>query len=189
MRAPEERAVRSLHGGRTLGVCGVALAALAATARPAEAQDRCSTGGEGGSCSVEVWVRRTPATVVFLVVSQQSVTLPSPLVGQGKVLPQTGAGLVARVFSNAPWQLQLSAATPFWQGSGGAGARKSASDLGWGVGAAGPFTPLSVQPAAVAFGGASRGTAIPLYFQVGFDAATDLPGDYSLDLVLTLSAP
>ena len=169
---------------------GCALVALLAAPTLLAAQDRCSVESASGSCSVEITVHRSRATVMLVQLSDPEVVLPPPTLGPGGVTSQPSRGPVARVFSNARWQLQIAASQPAWRVEGGRGSpRKRSSDLGWSLSVSGPFAPLSTTAATIATGPPTRGTLVPLFFLVTIDPATDAPGEYALDLVVTLVAP
>ncbi|HEX2778168.1 MAG TPA: hypothetical protein VHM30_01640 [Gemmatimonadaceae bacterium] len=178
-----EGAIRALGAG--------ALLALACAMPPhLGAQERCSVEERPGDCSVDITVRRSPVTVMLLHVSEQSVTLEAPTLSAGVVRSQPVAGPLVRVFSNAPWELQIGAAQPFWRVAGSRGSTsKPASDLLWATSSAGPFAKLAQLAATAASGPAVAGERVQLYFAAIFNAATDAPGEYALDIVLTLSAP
>jgi hypothetical protein len=90
--------------------------------------------------------------------------------------------------------LQVRASAAFWTAtntSPGAPARtdKPAADLKWATSAGGPFNPLATADATLVSGSATASSATTLYFQTLYSWTVDTPGNYSLSVVLTLTAP
>lgn len=102
-------------------------------------------------------------------------------------------GPIARIRSNAPWALLISAVSPTWTGvsAGAETARpdKPASDLSWSTSAAGTFTDLSISPVQVASGLRTIGSETSLFYRTRYQWALDTPGTYSLRILFTIAAP
>jgi hypothetical protein len=175
------------------GVRAVVVGAVAlVTTRTAQAQ--CTASGAPASCSVPGSVSLTAGRVVRLQVSAGSTALTAPTPADFDAGFNLTTGPTVTVSANAPWTLQLRASTATWAAtntSPGTPARaaKPASDLKWGTSPAGGFSSLGATDATLVSGSATAGAATTLYFQTLYDWALDTPGNYSLTVVLTLTAP
>jgi hypothetical protein len=103
-------------------------------------------------------------------------------------------GPTLTVSANAAWTLHLRSSATFWTAtntSPGAPARttKPAGDLRWSTASNGAFSALTTSDANLVTGGATAANATTLYFQTLYDWTQDTPGNYSLSIVLTLTAP
>lgn len=174
--------------------CIVAIAlSLAMAPFQLEAQS-CTASGVIDNCSVPGSVSMTAGRVVQLEMSAGSTVLTAPTPADFDAGFNSTTGPTLTVSANAPWTLQIRAASPTWTASNtspGAPARvnKPAADLLWRVGSAGPFVPLSSVDANLVTGPATAGSATTLYFQTLYNWAADTPGNYSLAIVLTLTSP
>lgn len=169
--------------------------ALGATMVPIQAGGQsCTASGLVDNCTVPGSVSLTAGRVVRLEMSDGSTALtpPSPADFDAGFNSTTGPTLT--VSANAPWTLQIRAASPTWTASNtspGAPARfdKPAADLLWSVVSSGSFTPLSSVDANLVTGPATASSATTLYFHTLYDWTVDAPGNYSLAIVLTLTSP
>jgi hypothetical protein len=173
-----------------------AFAAVAALAcvLPRHAGAQCNTSGILDSCSVPGTISMTAGRVVRLQMSDGSTALTPPTAADFDAGFNSTTGPTLTVSANAPWTLQIRAASPTWTGtntSPGAPARtnKPAGDLLWSVGSSGAFVPLSSVDANLLTGPATASDATTLYFQTLYDWTADTPGNYSLAIVLTLTSP
>lgn len=125
-----------------------------------------------------------------LTAAATSVALPVP----GVASFDTGFGVPAsvglQVRSNTSWAVTILAVDPLWAASPGtARQNKPASDLQFGLTAAGPWTDLSTLAQGLT-SGAATGTAAPtLYLRAKYDWTIDAAGAYSLPIQLVLTAP
>ncbi|HEY6089828.1 MAG TPA: hypothetical protein VD771_08560, partial [Gemmatimonadaceae bacterium] len=103
-------------------------------------------------------------------------------------------GPTLTVSANAAWTLSLRSTATVWAAtntSPGASARttKPAGDLTWSTASNGTFLALTTSDATLVTGAATASNATTLYFRTVYDWALDTPGNYSLTVVLTLTAP
>jgi hypothetical protein len=161
-------------------------------AAPAAAQ--CTASGAPASCNQPGSASMTAGRVVRLQVSAGSTPLTAPTPADFDAGFNATTGPTLTVSANAPWMLQVRASAASWTAtntSPGAPARtnKPAADLQWARSSAGPFVALSTTDATLVSGTATASTATTLYFQTLYGWTTDTPGNYSLTVVLTLTAP
>lgn len=161
---------------------------------PLHAGAQCSTVGVLDSCSVPATVSMTAGRVVRLEMSDGSTALTAPTAADFDAGFNSTTGPTLMVSANAPWTLQIRAASPTWTAnntSPGAQARvnKPAADLLWSVVSNGSFAPLSSIDVNLVTGPATAGSATTLYFRTLYNWTADTPGDYSLAIVLTLTSP
>jgi hypothetical protein len=136
----------------------------------------------------------TAGRVVRLQVSAASTSLTAPTTADFDGGFNATIGPTLTVSANAPWTLHIRAASATWTAtntSPGAPARinKPAGDLKWSLVAGGAFAPLTTSDANLFAGSATVNNAATLYFQTLYNWALDSPGNYSLSIVLTLTAP
>jgi len=154
----------------------------------------CSASGGPGSCNVPATVSMTAGRVVRLQMSAGSTPLAAPTTADFDAGFNSTTGPSLTMSANAPWTLYIRAGSSVWSAtntSPGAPARvnKPAADLKWSTAAAGSFAPLSITDASLATGTATASAATTLYFQTLYNWTVDSPGNYSLTVVLTLTAP
>ena len=168
------------------GVIGMAAASTAAA--------QCTASGAPGSCSVPGSVSMTAVRVVRLQVNAGSTSLTTPTPADFDAGFNSTTGPTLTVSANAPWTLQVRASAATWTAtntSPGAPARaaKPAGDLKWSTNPAGAFSALSSTDVTLVSGVATASSATTLYFQTLYNWTLDTPGNYSLTVVLTLTAP
>ena len=166
----------------TLGV----LALLALGAGQAQAQNTCAAN----PCSLNDTVKVTVSTVLRLTLSQSATSLTAPNEAAYDAGFQLDNGPVATVKANRGWTLKVSANAALWTAANGAQASKAAADLLWSTTSGGTYTGLTTSPAT--FGSAATGnagSAQSVFYKTLWSYANDTPGDYSLVVVYTLSAP
>lgn len=166
----------------TLGV----LALLALSTTQAQAQNTCAAN----PCSVNDTVKVTVATVLRLTLSTSATPLTAPNEAAYDAGFQLDNGPVATVKANRGWTLKVSANAATWTAAGGARAGKPAADLLWATTVGGTYSGLTTSPAT--FNSAATGNAglaQPVFYRTLWSYANDTPGDYSLVVVYTLSAP
>ena len=166
----------------TLGV----LALLALVATQAQAQNTCGAN----PCSVNDTAKVTVATVLRLSLSSSATLLTAPDETAYDAGFQLDNGPVATVKANRGWTLKVSANAAAWTAANGARAGKPASELLWATSSGGTYTGLTTSPAT--FSSAATGSAAlaqSVFYKTLWSYANDTPGDYSLVVVYTLSAP
>jgi hypothetical protein len=166
----------------TLGV----LALLALGAAQAQAQNTCAAN----PCSLNDTVKVTVATVLRLTLSQSATSLTPPNEAAYDAGFQLDNGPVATVKANRGWTLKISGNAATWTAANGANASKAVADLLWATTSGGTYTALTTSP--VTFSTAATGNAgvaQPTFYKTLWSYTNDTPGDYSLVVVYTLSAP
>jgi hypothetical protein len=162
------------------------LALVAAGAGRAQAQNTCTAN----PCSLNDTVKVTVASVLRLTLSQSATALTPPNEAAYDAGFQLDNGPVATVKANRGWTLKLSANAGTWTAANGATAGKAAGDLQWATSSGGTYTSLTTSPATFSSAaGGNAGTAQPVFYKTLWSYANDTPGDYSLVVVYTLSAP
>lgn len=174
---------------------GVILAVVTALSVPAvQAHAQCSATGNGASCNQPGSVTMTAGRVVRLQMAAGSTALTAPTPADFDAGFNSTTGPTLTVSANAPWTLHLRSSSTFWAAtntSPGAPARttKPAGNLRWSTASNGVFSALTTGDVTLVTGGATASNATTLYFQTLYDWALDTPGNYSLTIVLTLTAP
>ena len=166
----------------TLGV----LALLALGTVQVQAQNTCTAN----PCSLNDTVKVTVSTVLRLTLSQFATSLTPPNEAAYDAGFQLDNGPVATVKANRGWTLKVSANAATWTAANGANASKAAGDLQWATSSGGTYTSLTTSPVTFnSAAGGNAGTAQPVFYKTLWSYANDTPGDYSLVVVYTLSAP
>ena len=176
-----------------IGVSILAVTAVIAIA-PGDARAQCTASGAPASCGVPGSVSMTAGRVVQLQMSAGSTSLTAPTPTDFDAGFNSTTGPTLTVSANAAWTLHIRAAAASWTGtntSPGAPARtnKPAGDLEWAISSGGPFAALTASDANLVAGAATASDATTLYFQTLYNWTLDTPGNYSLSIVLTLTAP
>jgi len=180
---------------RKLCGLGVTLAVVIGLGAPTvEARAQCSATGSGATCNLPGSVTMTAGRVVRLEMSGGSTALTAPTPADFDAGFNSTTGPTLTVSANAPWTLHVRSSGPFWAATNtapGAPARatKPAGDLRWSTASNGGFSALTNGDVNLVTGGATASDATTLYFQTLYDWALDTPGNYSLTIVLTLTAP
>ncbi len=177
---------------RGLGVILALMIGLSAL--PAVARAQCSATGGGASCNQSGSVTMTAGRVVRLQMSAGSTALIAPTPADFDAGFNATTGPTLMVSANAPWTLHVRSSGTFWTAtntSPGAPARttKPAADLKWSTASNGAFTALTNADVTLVTGGATASNATTLYFQTLYNWTQDTPGNYSMSIVLTLTAP
>lgn len=174
----------------------IAVTAIAVIAwvKPSTVAAQCSATGAPANCSDPGTVSMTAGRVVRLQVSAGSTPLTAPTPADFDAGFNATTGPTFTVSANAPWTLSLRASSTLWTAantSPGAPARttKPAGDLKWSTASNGTFTAMSTTDATLVSGAATASSATNLFFQTLYDWTLDTPGNYSLTVVLTLTAP
>jgi hypothetical protein len=176
-----------------VGIRAVVAAAVAFAVGSGELGAQCTASGGGGSCNLPGSVSMTAGRVVLLQMSATSTTLTPPVPADFDAGYNTTTGPTFTVSANAAWTLSLRSAA-LWSAtntSPGTPARtnKPAADLLWSTSSGGAFTTLTISDVRLVNGGATASSATTLYLRTLYDWTLDTPGNYSLSIVLTLTAP
>lgn len=165
----------------TLVLAGTALLGLSQAA----AAQTCS----GNPCNVNNTASVTVGTVLKLTLSSTTTPLTPPDQAAYDNGYQLDNGPSATVKANRPWTLKIASAAGNWTAANGANASKAAGDLEWGTVSGGPYTGLTTSANGVTTGSGTSGTTQDFFYKTLWSYATDTPGDYSLVVVYTLTAP
>jgi len=169
----------------TAKVTLVALALLTFGGAQAQAQVTCNSNG----CNLQDTVKVTVATVLRLNLSQAATSLTPPNEAAYDAGFQLDNGPTAGVKANRSWSLKISANAGSWTAANGANASKVAGDLLWATSSGGAYTGLSTSPFNLLTGSGTGNTSQQVYYKTLWSYGSDTPGDYSLVVVFTLSAP
>lgn len=180
---------------RVLPALSVALAVVVGVSVPGGAASaQCTATGDGGNCNVPGSVTMTAGRVVRLQMSAGSTALTAPTPSDFDAGFNATTGPTLTVSANAPWTLHLRSSGAFWTAvntSPGAPARttKPAGDLSWSTSSGGIFSALTNSDVNLVTGAATASNATTIYFRTLYNWTLDTPGNYSLTVVLTLTAP
>ena len=171
----------------------LAVGALLLSASPALRAQACTASSSpphstSQQCSVDVPVSLTVGTLVRVHVSAASLGAPTFDVGH-----RDDPGPVITVHGNRPWSVVVRGGSALWSASQtvlsvAPRANKPVGDLRWSLTDGGTYTPLTTTDAPVASSSATNGTVIPIYLRTMWDLALDTPGQYSMTLVVMLTA-
>jgi len=180
---------------RRLGI-GTAILALllGAATMSSSVQAQCTANGAPDSCGVPGSVSLIAGRVIRLQTSAGSTSLSAPTTADFDAGFNSTTGPTLTVSANAPWTLHVRSTVAFWSAtntSPGAPARttKPVGDLSWSTSSNGTFSALTTSDASLVAGPATASNATTLYFQTLYNWSVDTPGNYSLSIVLTLTAP
>jgi hypothetical protein len=175
---------------------GVAMVASIAglSIAPAKAGAQCTASGAPASCGVPGSVSMTAGRVVRIQMSAASTPLTAPTPANFDAGFNATAGPTLTMSANAAWTLHIRSVAALWTASNtspGAPARtnKPAADLKWSTASNGAFAALTTSDANLVTGSATASSITTLYFQTLYNWTLDTPGNYSLAIVLTLTAP
>jgi hypothetical protein len=169
------------------GLATAVIVALAAT--PLEIAAQCTASGDGGTCNLPGSVSMTAGRVVLLQMNAVSTALLAPTPADFDAGFNSTTGPSFTVSANAGWRLSLRAATATWNAAAPAWTAKPATDLKWSTSAGGPFAALTTTDVNLVSGIATASSLTTLYLRTLYDWTLDSPGNYSLSIVLTLTAP
>jgi hypothetical protein len=175
-------------------VITAALMILGAATIPAAALAQCNISGAPDNCSVPGSESMTAGRVVRLQMTAGSTPLTAPTTADFDAGFNSTTGPTLTISANSPWTLHIRAAAASWTAtntSPGAPARtnKPSGDLLWSIASNGTFAALTTTDASLVNGSATASNATTLYFQTLYSWTLDTPGNYSLSVVLTLTAP
>jgi hypothetical protein len=174
-------------------IVGCVTAMVLCAGFPFAVQAQCSATGGGDSCNQPGSVTMTAGRVVRLQMSGASTVLTAPTTGDFDAGFNATTGPTFTVSANAPWALQVRAASALWSATSTSSAPartdKPTTDLLWSTSAGGGFTPVTTADVSLVTGAATANAATTLYFRTLYNWTLDTPGNYSLAIVLTLTAP
>jgi len=147
------------------------------------------------SCTTTNTASVTVGALVSLGMSGTTTTLTAPTGAQvdaGATIADNGPTFTVK--ANRSWTLNLKSLNATdWTYSGSDGGVKPISHLTWADASNGTFAAITATDAPLATGSRTAGTAAAIFFQTlwtgGFGAASNAPGQYSLPIQFTLSAP
>jgi hypothetical protein len=146
------------------------------------------------SCSMTGGVTINIGRAVLMTLSPGSTTLAPPTIADYDAGYAATTGPTATVRANAAWSLSISSASATWSAvdtqTEPARVAKPASDLLWSTTAGGTFVGLTTT--AVQIGAGTRtgtGTPVTLFYRTSYGWTLDTPGNYTLPVVFTLTAP
>ena len=176
-----------------LRVMGFVAMLLALAARPGGAQS-CSVAAAPGNCSASTGATLTVGKVVQLTLATTASVLAAPTVTDYTTGYLTGSGQLVSIRSNANVVVRVAARTARWTATNTtagvtAWAAKPSTDLQLGSSTTGPFTALTTSGYTLSNTGATGTLNLPVVYKVLLAWGTDTPGQYSLDVVYTVTAP
>ena len=181
------------HVLHTIVALVTASALVGARTAPLAAQGTCEVNNQascafGNAAGFAITVTVTAA--VGLASSASSVALGTPDGNDFATGFGVGSPLGLTVRANQTWTLTIRSTQATWTAVGTeARLNRPVGDLQWGTLLAGPYTNTTTSAVTLSTGSASAGAAITLYLRGRYSWVLDGPGDYSLPLQLTLTAP
>lgn len=185
---------------RRIGVAtraSIGLALLAGLASPRALAAQCTTtqlsgAGRTAACTITVAAPNPTAYTNPMLLSltasagSSSFTIDEAAYRAGQSATRA---VTISVRGNRAWAVTMHGPAT-WTGTGPvARVDKPVGDLRWSTTAAGTGTAMSVTPATVANGGPGATTSTTLYFATLLSWTGDPPGDYTIAVTLTLTAP
>jgi hypothetical protein len=172
--------------------CGILLSAFALPAA-SSAQGSCEVNNQA-SCffgnTATFGINLTVTAAVRLATSTTDVSLATPTGTSFEAGFGAGTLLGLNTRANTNWVVTVNATTALWSAVGPlARADRPAADLQWATVVGGPYTDMTTSPVTLASGGATGGTGLDLYLRARYAWILDTPGDYSLPVQLTITAP
>lgn len=146
------------------------------------------------SCSQGLVATRTVGSVISVVLSTVTLTLPTPTSADFDAGYVQATAPSITVYANTPWTLNIDSPAAVWPatatGSEPVRATKPVGDLSWSGTPSGAYAPLTTNSTQVILtGSATSGTNVRLYLRAALDWTQDTPGNYSITVRLTLTAP
>ena len=183
-RAPSLRLVRRLT---------LAVALIAASSAIAAAQGSCFTSN-AGTCIIG-----PNATYSFTITVPTAVQLSVPS-GTFALGTATSAEFAAgfgtpllvpvSVRANTPWTVTVRSTATLWTATPGTARQdKPVGDLQWALVAGGPYTNMTTTTATLGTGTATTLTSLSLYLRASLVWLVDIPGNYSVPVQLSITAP
>lgn len=170
---------------------------------PAAAQLSCDATNPPAAptCDVALTASASVTTLMRLSTNVSALPFTSPTIVEYDLtasapgndgLPGPYTGPVVTVKSNRPWTLSVKAQGSYWSltpsGPARPDAGKPAEDLLWSLNTATGFVPLTTTAATVASSATGSTATHAVHHRVKWFYAVDVPGDYALTVVYTLTA-
>lgn len=177
---------------RSFMVGVTALAVVLALPGTLAAQGSCTRNGNGtcvvgGTATYGLTLTITKAA--RLLVSANSIALPTPTVPQYDAGVGTAASIGIIVRANTPWSLGVRAQSATWTASLGGRVDKPVGDLQYASALAGPYTDATTSVVTFVSGTATASGTFTLFARVKYNWTLDPPASYSIPIELTLTAP
>lgn len=179
---------------RSFRAAVVTLIALMPTAL--RAQLSCSISGTAGKCSPNVSLSvpatiTNPALLAFTVSPSTTLTATATVTDMDVVTGMsTGSVATITVQGNRTFSISVKGNSALWTATGvGAWASKPVSDLHWSLTPTGASTALSTTASTLMTGSPSSGTPVSVYFRPVVHWLTDTPGNYTMGITFTVTAP
>lgn len=191
----------SVTSRRWLSIAVVSGCALLPSGGQAQLSCDATNPAAAPTCSVSLTATASVATLMRLSTNVSTVAITTPTIADYDLtaanpgnngLPGPYAGPTVTVKSNRPWTLSVKAQSAFWSltpsGPVRPDAGKPAGDLLWSLNSAAGFAPLTTSD--VTMGSAATGstTTFNVHHRVKWFYTADVPGDYALTVVYTLTA-
>lgn len=172
----------------------IALAAIVAMPARGLAAQSCNIGTAPGSCTATTSATVTIGKVVQLTLATTSTAIAMPAITDYTNGYITGSGQTVSIRANTNVVVHVAARTAAWSAANTtagvpAWATKPSTDLQLGPSTAGPFTALTTAGYTLSSTGATATLDLPVVYKVLLDWGNDTPGQYSLDVVYTITAP
>jgi hypothetical protein len=171
----------------------IALLVMLGAANPLEAQT-CGTTNITGTCSItnlNISISFTRAVKLLLSSSATALTAPTGAAYNTGYAATNGPTIT--ISSNANWTLAANATAATWTGvtttTEAARANKPSTDLMWSTSSGSGFVGLTTSPVTIQSGTPSSSTVINLFYRTLYAWNVDTPGNYSIQVVFTLTAP
>jgi hypothetical protein len=183
--------------GRSLGCrwAGSALGLLLLVAPSVVGAQVCNQTGTAGSCTVNVTTSITLPTLPYHLTVGSSTTAFGTVTSTNfdagfAELP----GPSVTVQANKPWSIGISSAATFWTATNTdptnpARTTKPRADLHWSNTSGVVGTAVTGTVTTIGSGTGTVGTVIPLFFRTIWDYTVDTPGNYTISVTFTLTAP
>jgi len=180
----------------TRSFCASLVALIAIASTPLCAQLACSVSGTSGKCSPDVSLSvpatiTNPALLAFTVSPSTTLTATATVTDMDDVTGMsTGSVATITVQGNRTWSISVKGNSALWTATGtGAWASKPVSDLHWSLTPTGASTALSTIASTLMTGSPSGGTPVNVYFRPVVHWLTDKPGNYTMGITFTITAP
>ena len=169
----------------------------------AQAQLSCDATSPAAAptCNVSLTATASVATLMRLSTNVATVAISTPTIADYDLtgtnpgndgLPGPYTGPAVTVKSNRPWTLTVRAQGAYWSlvpsGSARPDAGKPAGDLLWSLNSATGFVPLTTSDVTVGSAATGSTATYNVHHRVKWFYAADVPGDYALTVVYTLTA-
>jgi hypothetical protein len=170
-----------------------AAAMLAMSARVLAGQS-CSVGTAPGSCAATTSATVTVGKVVQLTLATTSSPIAPPTITDYTNGYIAGSGQTVSIRANANVVVHVAARTATWSATNttagvAAWPTKPSTDLQLGPATTGPFTALTTAGYTLSSSAATATLDLAVAYKVLLDWGSDTPGQYSLDVVFTVTAP